>query len=269
MKYIFKLIFLFVDKLEGTNYCIVRNIINLIFKREYKLNYDKFNQIYKKIYKNGQYIYYSDKKRAVRIHLSFNEMINKLIYNYCLENITFEENDVIIDCGANIGELGLFFSQKDFDVRYIGFEPSMKEYLVCKLNHPESEILNLGLWNEKNELDFYIKSDTADSSLFEIEDYIDIETINVDRLDNIINSEKYQLIKLLKIDAEGAEPEILMGASKLLHKIKYISVDVGPERGLLQESTDKATTEILLNNNFALLYENLERQTMLFENKNI
>ena len=94
--------------------------------------------------------------------------------------------------------------------------------MVCKSNHLESEILNLRLWNEKKKLNFYKKSDTADSSLFEIEDYIDIETINVDRLDNIINSEKYQLIKLLKIDAEGAEPEILMGASKLLHKIKYI-----------------------------------------------
>ena len=77
------------------------------------------------------------------------------------------------------------------------------------------------------------------------------------------------MIKLLKIDAEGAEPEILMGASKLLNKIKYITVDVGPERGLLQESTDKETTEFLLNNDFTLLYENRERQTILFENKNI
>ena len=48
-------------------------------------------------------------------------MINKLIYNYCLENITFEENDVIIDCGANVVVLGLFFTQKKLNVRYIGF----------------------------------------------------------------------------------------------------------------------------------------------------
>jgi len=164
-------------------------------------------------------------------------MIDKLIYSYCLENITFEENDVIIDCGANVERLDLYFTQKDFDVLYIGFEPSKKEYLVCKLNHPDSEILNLGLWNKRNELNFYIKSDTADSSLFQIEGYNDIETINVDRLDNIINPEKYQLIKLLKIDAECAEPGIFMDAIKLLHKIKYIYG--GPERGLLQESTER------------------------------
>ena len=54
------------------------------------------------------------------------------------------------------------------------------------MNHPDSEILNLGLWNEKNKLDFYVKSDTADSSLFQIEDYIDIETINKTNLSSIV-----------------------------------------------------------------------------------
>ena len=74
---------------------------------------------------------------------------------------------------------------------------------------------------------------------------------------------------MLKIDAEGAEPEILIGANKLLRKIKYISVDVGPERGLLQESTANETKEILFNNNFELINQNLERKSILFENKNI
>jgi FkbM family methyltransferase len=196
-------------------------------------------------------------------------MINKLIYSYCLENITFNKGDVIIDCGANIGELGLYFSQQNFDIQYIGFEPSIKEYLVCKINHPNSEILNIGLWDEKKELTFYVKSDTADSSLFEIEDFNNIETIQVERLDDVINQKQIKLIKLLKIDAEGAEPEILIGANKLLRKIKYISVDVGPERGLLQESTANETKEILFNNNFELINQNLERKSVLFENKNI
>ena len=269
MKFIFKLLLVCLDKLEKTNYCTFRNIINLICKREYKLSYDKFNKAYKKTYKNGQFIYYSEKKRAVRIHSPYKEMINNLIYSYCLENITFNKGDVIIDCGANIGELGLYFSQQNFDIQYIGFEPSIKEYLACKINHPNSEILNIGLWNEKKELTFYVKSDTADSSLFEIEDFNNIETIKVERLDDVINQKHIKLIKLLKIDAEGAEPEILIGANKLLRKIKYISVDVGPERGLLQESTANETKEILFNNNFELINQNLERKSILFENKNL
>jgi len=50
----------------------------------------------------------------------------------------------------------------------------------------------------------------------------------VERLDDVINSKQIKLIKLLKIDAGGVEPAILIGANKFLHKIKYISVDVGP-----------------------------------------
>ena len=42
-----------------------------------------------------------------------------------------------------------------------------------------------------------------------------------------------------------------------------------PERGLSLESPTKAIIEILFKNNFALLYENLERPSMLFENQNI
>ena len=115
-------------------------------------------------------------------------------------------------------------------------------------------------------MSFYIKSDTADSSLFEIEDYDNMETIKVERLDNFINQKN---IKLLKIDAEGAEPEILIGANELLSKIKYISVDTGPERGLLQESTANETKEILFNNNFEQINQNMERHSILFKNKNM
>lgn len=266
MNFIIKLLLICLNKIEKTHYCTVRNIINLICKREYKLSYDKINRVYKKTYHNGHFIYYSDKKRSVRIHSPYREMIKKLIYSYCLENIEFEKGDVVIDCGANVGELGLYFSQQNFDIEYIAFEPSLKEYMACKMNHPNSKIYNIGLWDEKKELSFYIKSDTADSSLFEIEDYDNTETIKVERLDNFINQKN---IKLLKIDAEGAEPEILIGANELLSKIKYISVDTGPERGLLQESTANETKEILFNNNFEQINQNMERHSILFKNKNM
>tara|TARA_B100000029_G_C17367667_1_gene885001 strand:+ start:101 stop:907 length:807 start_codon:yes stop_codon:yes gene_type:complete len=267
MKTILKLLIIFIDKFEHSNYCKLRNIISFLLKREYKLSFVKSNNMYKKTYKNKKHVYYSDKKRAVRIHSSYNEMINKLIYSYCLENIDFKDNDVIIDCGANIGELGLFFSEQNFSVNYIGLEPSIKEFSACKLNNPHSEILNLGLWNKKSKLNFYIKSETADSSVFEIDDYKEIVTIKVDRLDNIINKEKYKSIKLLKIDAEGAEPEILEGTKNLLGIIEYISVDVGPERGIDQKSTDSEVTTFLTKNNFKLITENTNRKSKLFQNK--
>ena len=81
MKTILKLLIIFIDKFEHSNYCKLRNIISFLLKREYKLSFVKSNNMYKKTYKNKKHVYYSDKKRAVRIHSSYNEMINKLIYS--------------------------------------------------------------------------------------------------------------------------------------------------------------------------------------------
>ena len=48
---------------------------------------------------------------------------------------------------------------------------------------------------------------------------------------------KLFIIKLLKLEAEGAEPEILLGGLDKIHLIDYICADVGPERGLSYETT--------------------------------
>ena len=47
-------------------------------------------------------------------------------------------------------------------------------------------------------------------------------------------------VKLLKLEAEGFEPEILQGSNKVLNKIEYIGVDVvrrEEKKMILQSST--------------------------------
>ena len=48
---------------------------------------------------------------------------------------------------------------------------------------------------------------------------------------------KIKQIKLLKIDAEGYEPEVLSGSIATLSQTEYVAVDFGPERGLEQKDT--------------------------------
>ena len=73
-------------------------------------------------------------------------------------------------------------------------------------------------------------------------------------------------IKLLKLEAEGAEPEVLMGSENILRNIEYISADLGPERGSKNEETYPAVTDLLYKNNFSLIKINPERPTLLFRN---
>lgn len=74
-------------------------------------------------------------------------------------------------------------------------------------------------------------------------------------------------IKLLKLEAEGAEPEVLEGCGDLLQQIEYITADLGPERGVSQESTLVPVVNYLLAHNFELLEVGHTRIVGLFRNK--
>ena len=94
-----------------------------------------------------------------------------------------------------------------------------------------------------------------------------IET-DVDMLDNFFHDKAK--IKLIKIEAEGAEPEILKGSINILKKTEFLCVDGGPERGIEKKQTIEECVGIMLENNFKLLYLNTEKNSAkaLFVNKN-
>ena len=183
---------------------------------------------------------------------------------YILDEIDFLENDFIVDCGANVGDLLLYFKHKNFKISYLGIEPSHEEYSCLEINARGYTHCNIGLWNKKTEKTFYISSDGADSSLI-IPSTFDSEiNVNCDRLDNLLSDDKN--VKLLKLEAEGAEPEVLEGASKILKNIEYISADLGPERGIDNHETYSEVTNLLYKNNFSLIKINPDRLSVLYRN---
>ncbi len=188
--------------------------------------------------------------------------------DYLLGNIRFDEGDVIVDCGANIGDLGLYFAAIRKKVRMIGFEPSPVEYglLVKNLEaNPYIEpigVQNVALWEQTADgIDFFVKSQTADSSIIPITDFDRKITVSCRRLDEMVSRRPY---RLLKLEAEGAEPEILRGATGILDCFDYVSVDAGFERGVKQEMTAPEVTRFLFANDFELVALNPKRVTLLF-----
>ena len=71
------------------------------------------------------------------------------------------------------------------------------------------------------------------------------------------------------MEAEGGEPEVLMGCGMKLEIIEYISADLGFERGLNQESTLPKVVNFLLGKGFELKSINSPRLVCLFRNKNL
>lgn len=84
---------------------------------------------------------------------------------YLLNNISFNNGDKILDCGANVGDLLLWFQNNDINVEYEAFEPSPKEFECLTKNIYPHKAHNVALWFEENEIEFFVSSQRADSSL--------------------------------------------------------------------------------------------------------
>jgi len=254
-----------VARLNGPLFILVVNFIYKLRRADCSIKFSEGRLI---VYNVKYEICIVSKLRYIRYLYGIEQALSSLTKNYFLNSIEFKEDDVIIDCGANIGELGVWIKSKNRKAGYYAFEPSPKEFACLNYNLKGStdNVYSLGLWNERTTLKFYVASDTADSSLIEIQNFTNVIEVDVTRLDMVIPAEVR--IKLLKVEAEGAEPEVLMGSTGLLSRCEYIVVDSSPERGINQEETTIDVINFLLANNFTLINMNHKSRVIcLFRNK--
>lgn len=186
-----------------------------------------------------------------------------LAKSYFLTEIAFSNEDIFLDCGANVGDVKLWFNLKGINIEYQAFEPSPVEFSSLKQNVYPSKAHNVGLWNEPGELKFYVSSEGADSSLIEPPTYDEIVTAKVRRLEDFVNT----TVKCLKLEAEGAEPEILDGLGEKIKLIEYVAADLGYERGIKAESTFIPVNNILIKNGFELVKIDHRSVRTLYRNK--
>lgn len=192
-----------------------------------------------------------------------------IFMSYCLQNLSFSSHDVVIDCGANSGDLTLKLFEICENIRYIGIEPSPDDYEILTKNvkNENAYLLQKALGDRNDKLKFYICSEKGDSSLIEPSSYtstVDVEVLTLESLVKTLNLEK---VKLIKIEAEGFEPEILKGAQGILGKVEYIAVDGGYERGIKNEQTMTTSTNFLINNGFEMVDIYFPWCRALFRNK--
>ena len=143
--------------------------------------------------------------------------------------------DVVIDCGAHIGKYTIFASKNVSDGgKVIAFEPHPDNYEILiknlRLNKCRNVVaLKVGLWNKNGTHAFSISSNYAQHSMV-IDHRKNYLKIKVNKLDAILNRFGIKTVKLLKLDAEGAEYFVLLGALKSLraHRISNIVLETHP-----------------------------------------
>ena len=230
------------------------NLYAIMRGKKVRFSYDKNQRLFKAT-ENNQSCFFSSIVRGFSLYRNGIKTREDFIFSsYCLQNITFERSDVVIDCGANSGDLFLKLKKYISPANYIGVEPNPSDFKVLSLNVPkEVKLINKALGNINSKLAFYVSTSKGDSSLIEPIEHDDIIEVDVVRLDSLLSDLQKSKIKLLKLEAEGFEPEILEGLGSSLKCCEYISVDGGYERGKEAEQTLSTVTNYLLLNGFEMV----------------
>jgi FkbM family methyltransferase len=254
---------------KGEQFCRYFNLLNRFYwKYPITLSWSSDHQKILVEDDGGKRLFIARTRRVRRYDKGITAKLDALTGEYLLNRIAFDDGDCVIDCGANIGEIGIVLKRFDRIINIISVEPEREEAECCDLNvyGGEKRTIRKALWSEVGERILFSKNESGDSSLFEIDDYESSAAIQTTTLATLIEEMNLSKIKLLKLEAEGAEPEILVGAKEHLDKIEYISADLGPERGLSQESTAAPAINFLLARNFRLIDVYSDRVTCLFKN---
>lgn len=182
-------------------------------------------------------------------------------------DIQFEPGDIIVDCGSNIGEF-IRSINVDASHRIIAFEPDPIEHKALQVNiGTYAEVVNMALWSEHTDVEIFLGNDTGDSGVFQTNKNQQSIKVPACPLESYIKKVAPDgVVRLLKIEAEGAEPEVLSGARGLLSRTQFLAVDVGPERGSDKVSPLVSVLEILDEFNFKMVSFNPKRVTCLFKN---
>lgn len=139
--------------------------------------------------------------------------------------------EVAIDVGANVGEFSIAAARRQLDVH--AFEPDQAAYSALARNlgsYANARANFAGLGDQAAERVFYVATDMADSSFVQPDRFSATIKLKVIPLDAYVEEQGLRSIGLLKIEAEGFEPEVVAGARNALRMARYVSIDCGPER---------------------------------------
>lgn len=146
-------------------------------------------------------------------------------------------NDVFIDVGAHLGELSLLAASKITKGKVLTFEPTphilpyLHENIALNRANHKIKVIEKAVSDQVGTARFVLNPESEVNHLRAKREItsssIKVPTTTIDR--EVINN-KLSRISLLKIDVEGAEINVLIGAKKNLHqhKIEAMMIEVNP-----------------------------------------
>ena len=190
------------------------------------------NKFIIKKYSNENYLYSCklggiDFKFYDFIFSGVTEYMPNEIDDYNFDSIDFKDGDVVIDIGGNIGTVSIYLAKKYPFLKIYAFEPVKQNYEnflnnieLNNINKDIIKVFNLAITKDRRDViltsPFYnsgasnIYNNFRGSGNIISNNDISIKSIT---FDDIFSNNNISKCKLLKIDCEGAEYEILYSAN--------------------------------------------------------
>ena len=204
-------------------------------------------------------VYVAHPRRLEYYSRGIEARLSGLSREYCVDDLVLRASDQVVDVGAHSGEFGLWVER--FGSHYLAIEPDPVAFTALSKNLPTANLEPLAIADHAGQKSFSIATSTADSSFEEASGVL--STVEVQTLDEVVGRVfPTGDIALLKIEAEGFEPEVLKGATETLRRTHLVTVDAGEERA--GESTAPDCVNLLLGKGFLLRRVFLGRGAFLF-----
>lgn len=234
-------------------YNIIKNIIPERIKGLLKLfldiiywcyNYRKFPFIIENEI-GLKYVIYPWEKRTITVLKKTHDLDKE----YLATSKLLKPGDTVIDIGANIGAYSLFCSRlvgKKGQVIALELIPSTYKSLSENiLLNSASNIFPInkgaGRTNEEKTINILSPDLHAHNSLGLTADTDDVAEVSITTIDSLTDQEELGRIQLMKIDVEGFEDEVLLGAAESLlnNKITHIQFEISKKP--LEEAGKKSS----------------------------
>lgn len=176
------------------------------------------------------------------------------------DHVSVKENDVVIDCGANIGIFSAIASKKNA-VSY-AFEPSKRirdRYTDVTAKENGSIIVcPFALGNENGTVFFENNTSSIGSSKLGTENSENVEEVQITKLDDYVESNGINQIDFIKADIEGAERDMLTGATRILKemapKLAICTYHNPDDKEVLENIVRKANPHYIITHSYKKMY---------------
>ena len=181
------------------------------------------------------FIYNIGKKAKFRLRVNTSDKFTVIEVweskEYIDSEFDIKKDDVVVDIGANIGAFSVLAAKKANNGIIFAYEPDKENYGMLLKNKFLNKVdnifpFNLAISAKKGSIDFFTTKLNSNAHSVYDSSPSRIIKIKSNTLNDIFTTNKIRRINYLKIDAEGAEYDILLNTpTELIRKIDKIVLE--------------------------------------------